>query len=52
MNDDNLRTDIKVLKAIGQLSWLEHTVHTRGVEGSSPPLAITEKSRNLVNARL
>ena len=22
-----------------QLSWLEHAVHTRGVEGSNPPLA-------------
>ena len=22
------------------LSWLEHTVHTRGVEGSNPPSAI------------
>ena len=26
-----------------QLSWLEHTVHTRGVEGSNPPLATTKK---------
>ena len=24
------------------LSWLEHAVHTRGVEGSNPPLATSE----------
>ena len=26
-----------------QLSWLEHMVHTHGVEGSNPPLAILLK---------
>ena len=26
-------------KMARELSWLEHTVHTRGVEGSNPPLA-------------
>ena len=30
------------------LSWLEHTVHTRSVEGSSPPLAIYKHRYNAV----
>ncbi|MCM1134974.1 MAG: hypothetical protein NC400_05295, partial [Clostridium sp.] len=29
----------------------EHTVHTRGVEGSNPPLATQESSKNFVFTR-
>ena len=25
-----------------KISWLEHMVHTHGVEGSTPPLAISD----------
>ena len=38
----------KEVRVARQLSWLEHAVHTRSVEGSNPPLATQEGSCKII----